>query len=113
MPWRGGGAHDQEAARRPAADGSRKTGPLSGQEGRWSGSCANCGPQPVDRRSRPQRWQEAVCELVEIQASCQEWLDRLPESLAGTSTGETLEAICALDLAELETVQPPMGFGRD
>jgi len=69
--------------------------------------------RPVDRRSRPQRWQEAVCELVEIQASCQEWLDRLPESLAGTSTGETLEAICALDLAELETVQPPMGFGRD
>ena len=69
--------------------------------------------KPGDRRSRPQRWREAVAELVELQASYQEWLDSLPENLAEGSTAEALRAVCDLDLSELEGIEPPRGFGRD
>lgn len=69
--------------------------------------------RPADRRSRPQRWSDAVAELVELQAEYQAWLDGLPPSLADGATAEALQAICALDLSELEGVEPPRGFGRD
>jgi hypothetical protein len=69
--------------------------------------------KPADRRSRPQRWREAVAELVELQAGYQEWLDVLPESLQESATAEALRAICEIDLSELESVEPPRGFGRD
>lgn len=82
---------------------------------------AHAGPAPVvkvryrrpaDRRSRPQRWRDAVAELVELQADYQQWLDGLPESLADTPTAEALRAVCDLDLSELE-IDLPRGFGRD
>ncbi len=38
--------------------------------------------KPADRRSRPERWRDAVAELLELQAGYQEWFDALPESLA-------------------------------
>jgi hypothetical protein len=69
--------------------------------------------RPADRRSRPQRWREAVAELVELQAEYQAWLDTLPPSLEGSATAEALRAVCDLDLSELESVEPPRGFGRD
>ena len=68
---------------------------------------------PVDRRSRPQRWQAAVEELLELQESYQAWLDSLPENLQEGSTAQALQAICDLDLSELESAEPPRGFGRD
>ena len=68
--------------------------------------------KPADRRSRPQRWRDAVAELLELQADYQQWLDGLPESLADTSTADALRAVCDLDLSGLE-VDPPRGFGRD
>ena len=68
--------------------------------------------KPADRRSRPQRWRDAVAELLELQADYQQWLDGLPESLADTPTADALRAVCGLDLSELE-VDPPRGFGRD
>ena len=68
--------------------------------------------KPADRRSRPQRWRDAVAELLELQADYQEWLDALPESLADTPTGDALRAVCELDLSGLE-IDPPRGFGRD
>ena len=68
--------------------------------------------RPADRRSRPQRWRDAVAELVELQADYQQWLDGLPESLADTPTAEALRAVCDLDLSELE-IDLPRGFGRD
>ena len=37
--------------------------------------------KPADRRTRPQRWRDAVAELVDIQADCQMWLDAVPENL--------------------------------
>lgn len=69
--------------------------------------------RPADRRSRPQRWREAVAELVELQAEYRDWLDALPESLQESATAEALRAISDLDLSELESAEPPRGFGRD
>ena len=69
--------------------------------------------RPGDRRSRPQRWRDAVAELVELQAGCQDWFDALPENLREGATAEALAAVCALDPSELEGVEPPRGFGRD
>ena len=68
--------------------------------------------RPADRRSRPQRWRDAVAELIELQADYQQWLDALPESLADTPTADALRAVCDLDLSGLE-IEPPRGFGRD
>lgn len=68
--------------------------------------------KPADRRSRPQRWRDAVAELIELQADYQEWLDGLPESLADTLTADALHTVCDLDLSGLE-VELPRGFGRD
>ena len=68
--------------------------------------------KPADRRSRPQRWRDAVAELVELQADYQQWLDTLPESLAEGATADALRAVCEVDLSSLE-VDPPRGFGRD
>jgi hypothetical protein len=66
-----------------------------------------------DRRSRPQRWRDAVGELMALQDDYRAWLDSLPESLQGSATAEALRAICDLDLSEIEAVEPPRGFGRD
>jgi hypothetical protein len=38
-----------------------------------------------DRRSRPQRWRDAVAELVELQGDYQAWLDALPPSVADST----------------------------
>ena len=68
---------------------------------------------PQDRRSRPQRWQDAVLTLVDLQGEYQAWLDNLPENLGESALAHQLQEICDLDLAALESVQPPRGFGRD
>ena len=69
--------------------------------------------RPRDRRSRPQRWQDAVRTLLDLQAEYQAWLDNLPDNLTGSVLAHKLEAICMLDLDELESIDPPRGFGRD
>jgi hypothetical protein len=68
---------------------------------------------PADRRSRPQRWHDAVAELRDLQNDYQAWLDAVPESLADSATADALREICDLDLTELASVKPPRGFGRD
>ena len=67
--------------------------------------------RPQDRRSRPQRWADAVETLRELQAEYQEWLDNLPEGLQDSATAEMLQAIVDLDLSELENVVLPLGLG--
>jgi hypothetical protein len=69
--------------------------------------------RPVDRRSRVQRWRDAVSELVDIQSACAAWLDALPEALRETTTAEALQAIVDLDLDELAAIEPPRGYVRD
>ena len=69
--------------------------------------------KPADRRSRPQRWRDAVAELVELQGDYQAWLDALLPNLADSTTADSLRAICEFDFSELESLEPPRGFGRD
>jgi hypothetical protein len=69
--------------------------------------------RPADRRSRARRWRDAVAELVGLQEEYRAWLDTLPESLAESATATALHAITELDLSELESIDPPRGYGRD
>ncbi len=69
--------------------------------------------RPNDRRSRPQRWRDAVTELLTLQEEYRTWLDALPDNLADSAVAEALRAITEIDLAELESIEPPRGFGRD
>jgi hypothetical protein len=68
--------------------------------------------RPKDRRSRPQRWADAVETLQEIQSEYQAWLDNLPESLQDSALAEKLQEVCDLDLEPLD-IELPRGFGRD
>jgi len=49
--------------------------------------------RPVDRRTKPQRWDDAVAELVSLLDSYQDARDDLPDSLAETAYVEKLDAI--------------------
>jgi hypothetical protein len=69
--------------------------------------------RPADRRSRVQRWQAAVAELLALQAEYADWLAAMPEATRNGATGEALQAIVDLDLDELSNIEPPRGFGRD
>jgi len=69
--------------------------------------------RPADRRTRPQRWHDAVAELLALQAEYTAWADALPEALRDTATAEALQAIADLDLSDLADIEPPRGYGRD
>lgn len=67
----------------------------------------------ADHRSRTQRWHDAVVELTALQTQYAAWLEGLPTNLRDSTTADALQAICDLDLAELQAIEPPRGFGRD
>jgi hypothetical protein len=69
--------------------------------------------RPADRRTRPQRWHDAVAELLVLQADYTAWANALPNTLRDTATAEALQAIVELDLSDLADVEPPRGYGRD
>ena len=69
--------------------------------------------RPADHRGRAQRWNDAVAALIGLQTDYLAWLEALPVNLQGSATAEALRTICDLDLGELQTIQPPRGFGRD
>ena len=69
--------------------------------------------RPIDRRSRLQRWHDAVAGLLALQAEYAAWCDALPDSLRDSATAAALQAIVDLDLDELTTIVPPRGYGRD
>ena len=69
--------------------------------------------RPADRRSRHQRWCDAVAELVALQSEYAQWFEALPEPFRDTATGEALLAIIDLDLDEISTIEPPRGFAQD
>lgn len=69
--------------------------------------------RPADRRPRPQRWNDAVAELVALQADYATWAAALPDALRETATAEALQAIIDLDLTDLADIEPPRGYGRD
>ena len=67
----------------------------------------------ADHRSRARRWQDAVTQLTELQARYADWHEALPANQHDSALAEALQAICELDLSELESVVAPRGFGRD
>ena len=71
--------------------------------------------RPTDRRSRPERWADAVQTLADMLDQFQEWRDKLPSSLANGATAEALDAVLELrgHVEELQAVDLPKGFGRD
>jgi hypothetical protein len=67
----------------------------------------------LDHRGRARRWTDHVTGLVEAQSEYTAWLDSLPDNLRDSPLAEALQAICDLDLTELQAIEPPRGFGRD
>jgi len=67
----------------------------------------------LDHRGRAQRWNDHVAGLVEAQIEYAAWLESLPDNLRDSPLAEALQAICDLDLSELQAIVPPRGFGRD
>jgi hypothetical protein len=67
----------------------------------------------TDRRSRSQRWHDAVAGLLALQAEYAAWCDGVPDSLRDSPTATALQAIVELDLDELTAIVPPRGYGRD
>ncbi|MBC7634202.1 MAG: hypothetical protein H7251_01230 [Acetobacteraceae bacterium] len=63
--------------------------------------------------SRTQRWNDAVTALGKLQAAYTAWLEALPDNQQGSATAEALQTIVDLDLTELQTIEPPRGFGHD
>ena len=88
------------------------------RQARFRATHANGAPRvryrsTADRRSRAQRWRAAVAELIALQDDYRTWLNALPQNLEASATAEALRAICDLDLSDLQSVEPPRGFGRD
>lgn len=65
------------------------------------------------RRSRTKRWNDALVEMLAVQAECMAWFDVLPESLRDSATAAALQEMIELDLEAIAAVQPPRGYGRD
>ena len=68
--------------------------------------------RPADIEPRP-ALADAVAQLSELQAHYADWLEALPANQHDSALAKALQAICELDLSELESVAPPRGFGRD
>lgn len=69
-------------------------------------------PRPP-RRSRTRRWNDALAEMIAIQAECAAWFEAMPESLRDSATAVALQEMIELDLDAIAAVQPPLGYGRD
>ncbi len=80
---------------------------------------AGIGPKPVsrphDRRSRPQRWLDAVGELYACLNGWQAARDAIPESLASGEYAARLDSILEMRslVEQLDAADLPLGFGRD
>ena len=68
---------------------------------------------PAARRSRAKRRNDALAEMIAVQAECAAWFNALPESLCESPTAEALQEMIDLDLDSIAAVQPPLGYGRD
>jgi hypothetical protein len=69
--------------------------------------------RPTDRRSKIQRWNDAVTALTDLRAEYTNWLEAIPDNQQESAIAEALRAIVELDLSELQAIEPPRGFGRD
>ena len=51
--------------------------------------------------------------LTELQSQYATWRDALPDNQQDSALADALQAICDLDLTEIQAIEPPRGFGRD
>ncbi len=65
------------------------------------------------RRSRPQRWNDAVAELLTLQADYTAWLEALPEALQDTPDRRGLAGDRRSRSGDAGHIEPPRGYGRD
>jgi hypothetical protein len=100
----------QSIGKRPMTDAERQA---RHRAARAAGTPVIRIRRPADHRSRARCWHDTVAMLVDLQAAYAGWLEALPENLPDSATAEALQAICDLDLGELQTIEPPRGFGRD
>jgi hypothetical protein len=70
-------------------------------------------PSRPARRSRAKRWNDALAEMLAVQAECAAWFEALPENLRDSATAAALQDMMELDLDAIAEVQPPLGYGRD
>lgn len=70
-------------------------------------------PPAAARRRRLKRCNDALAEMIAVQAECAAWFDALPESLRDSATAAARQEIIDLDLDAIAAVQPPRGYGRD
>jgi hypothetical protein len=70
-------------------------------------------PATGTRRSRAERWNDALAEMIAVQAECAAWFEALPESLRDNATAAALQEMIDLDLDAIAAIQPPLGYGRD
>ena len=68
--------------------------------------------RPADHRSRAPRCHDPIAVLAGL-VEYAAWLEALPVNLQDSAIAEALQAICDLDLGELQAIEPPRGFGRD
>ena len=66
--------------------------------------------KPIDQRTKPRRWADAVGELLSLLDCRQEARDNLPDSLAETAYVERLDAI--LELRELVVTLADMDYPK-
>jgi hypothetical protein len=69
--------------------------------------------RPTDRRPRIHRWNDTIAAAGELRAEYAGWLDALPDNQQDSALADALRAIVELDLSELQSAEPPRGFGRD
>jgi hypothetical protein len=81
--------------------------PMTGAErqARYRAARADGAPvvrvrRPADRRSRIQRWRDAVSMLTNLQREYARWLEALPDNQRDGTTAEALQAIVELDLSD-------------
>ena len=70
------GEHVLSNAERQARHCARRLTQTTSVATRWR--------RPIDRRSRPRRWRDAVSELLALQAEYADWLAAPPDSLAAS-----------------------------
>jgi hypothetical protein len=91
---------------------------LAERQARYRAARADGAPvvhvrRPADRRSRIQRWRDSISTVTNLQTEYAGWLEALPDNQRDGTTAEALQAIVELDLAELQTIEPPRSFGPD
>jgi hypothetical protein len=106
-------AERSPTARRTRPERRRTPSSLSRPPTRQAGANLGRYRRTLDRRSRAQRWRDAVADILALQAEYAAWSDNLPDGLRDTATAEALQAIVDLDLDDLTAIVPPCGYGRD